>query len=84
MTPYQFNHHRIMVFKKNLDRLKNPNLLKFTFNEIRKFFSVAKKRTGIIIVRLSNIIKWNCDEKRENLKNFNEVEKNRSDILKCE
>ena len=73
-----------MVFKKNLDRLKNPNLLKFTFNEIRKFFSVAKKRTGIIIVRLSNIIKWNCDEKRENLKNFNEVEKNRSDILKCE
>ena len=33
-----------MVFIKNLDRFKNLNLLIFTFNEIRKFFSFAKKK----------------------------------------
>ena len=73
-----------MVFIKNVDRLENFNLLKFTFNEIRKFFSVEKKSFGIIIVRLPNVIKQNYNKKRENLKYFNEIEKNRIDNLKCE
>ena len=46
------------------------------------FSLLQKKRSGIITVRFPNIKKQNCDGRRENLKTFNEIEKNRSDILK--